>query len=77
MHCFFQISEAFFQKWTFINVHFQKIPNTFEKNDSLHSFSIRPPNICGVTFMLQNFIKEWSRANHYAVYIGICVYESM
>jgi len=47
MHCFFQISEAFFQKWTFINVHFQKIPNTFEKNDSLHSFSIRPPNICG------------------------------
>ena len=24
------------QKWTFINVHFLKIQNTFEKNDSLH-----------------------------------------
>jgi len=24
------------RKWTFINVHFLKIQNTFEKNDSLH-----------------------------------------
>ena len=77
MHCFFQISEAFFQKWTFINVHFQKIVNTFEKNDTLHSFSIRPPNIGGVPLCCESLSRWWSRANHYAVYMGIWVYAHM
>jgi hypothetical protein len=54
MQCFFQLSEAFFQKWTKINVHFSKIVKNFWKNHCIHSFSIRPPNIRGVTFMLLN-----------------------
>ena len=42
MQWFFQLSEAFFQKWTFINVHFQKIPNTFEKSKEERVADIKP-----------------------------------
>jgi len=39
---FFSNLKPFFAKWTFINVLFWKIQNTFGKNDSLHSLR-RPP----------------------------------
>ena len=40
---FFSNLKTFFAKWTFINVLFWKIQNTFGKNDSLHSLR-RPPS---------------------------------
>jgi hypothetical protein len=67
MQCFFQLLEAFFQKWTFIFVHFQKIVKTFEKNDSLHSFSIRLPIFAGLPLCYRLSVRRWSRATHYAV----------
>jgi hypothetical protein len=40
------------RKWTFINVHFSKIQNTFEKTLHHSFFSVRLRDLCDLTFML-------------------------
>jgi hypothetical protein len=52
MSMFFSNLKTFLGKWTFINVHFLK--KSFKSGKTMHIayIGVRPPNLCGVTFML-------------------------
>ena len=71
---FFSNLKTFFGKWTFINVLFWKIQNTFEKNDSLHSLR-RPPSqsLRGYLYAANAYATGWSRGDHYALVRMIAV----
>jgi hypothetical protein len=66
MQCFFYISTPGFQKWTFINVQFQKSRFRFEKNNHHHFFGSALPIPRGYLYALVGVVMVQARGDHNA-----------